>query len=239
MKTVMGSVVLVAVFCTSGLARQATEVNPVLEKIKSLSWKAKGTIAFQGNERPMTTAVTVQGLSFVKQEFESEFSGDKIKGVSVLAGDKGWRIFRDIKMPLENVDDERRTLSLTVIPILLVQLKGKEFKLETLPEEKLGGKIVLGLKVTPPKGKDFKIYFDKESGLPVRLVAKVGDFGGGDFTQETTFSGYKMLSGINKATKITSKRDGGLALTQEITEFMASEKEADPKMFVVFEGVKQ
>ena len=171
MKTVMGTVVLVAVFCTSGLARQATETNPVLEKaimalggaeklakIKSITWKAKGTITFQGMESPMTTTVTVQGLDHAKQEFEAEFGGNKIQGVSVLAGDKGWRSFAGNKMPLESVDDEKRNLSLTVLPITLLPLKGKEFKLEVLPEEKIGEKPATVLKVTPSKGKDFKIY---------------------------------------------------------------------------------
>ena len=35
------------------------------------------------------------------------------------------------------------------------------------------GKPAAALKVTGPDGKDFTLYFDKESGLPVRMVAKV------------------------------------------------------------------
>ncbi len=244
MKNLFGALLLTTVLCTTSIARQATEANPVLEKaitalggaeklekIKSISWKAKGTLSFQGMESPMSTTVTVQGLNFAKQEFEAEFGGNQIKGVSVLAGDKGWRSFAGNKMPLENMDDEKRNLSLTVLPITLVQLKGKGYKLETLPEEKLGEKPAAVLKVTPAKGKDFKIYFDKESGLPVRLVAKVTGFQGEEFTQDTTLSGYKMLGGINKATKISSKRDGEKFMDQEVTEFTTSEKEADSKLF--------
>ena len=244
MNRFFGTLVLTTVLCTMSVARQATEANPVLEKaitalggaeklekIKSITWKAKGTITFQGMESPMTTTVTVQGLDHAKQEFEAEFGGNKIQGVSVLAGDKGWRSFAGNKMPQENMDDEKRNLSLSVLPITLVQLKGKGFKLATLPEEKLGEKPAMVLKVTPPKGNDFRIYFDKESGLPVRLVAKVVGFQGEEFTQDTTLSGYKMLGGINKATKITSKRDGEKFMEQEITEFTTSEKEADSKLF--------
>ena len=57
-------------------------------------------------------------------------------------------------------------------------------------------------------GKDFTLYFDKESGLPVKLVATVVGFGGDEFTQETTFKDYEDFDGIKKATKADSKRNG-------------------------------
>ena len=46
-------------------------------------------------------------------------------------------------------------------------LKGKEFKVEALGEESAGGKPAVGVKVTPPDGKEFRLYFDKESGLAI------------------------------------------------------------------------
>src|SRR5438105_3864101 len=83
--------------------------------------------------------------------------------------------------------DEERNLYLRVVPMTLVPLKGKGFKIQTAAAEKVGGKPALGLKVTGPDGKDFTLYFDKESGLPVKEVAKV-TFMGNEFTQETTFT---------------------------------------------------
>ena len=50
--------------------------------------------------------------------------------------------------------------------------------------------------------------FDKESGLPVKQVAKVLGFQGQEYTAETTFADYKDFDGIKKATKIEVKRDG-------------------------------
>ena len=94
----------------------------------------------------------------------------------------------------------------------------------------MGGKALAGVKVTPPDGKEFKLYFDKESGLPVRMVAKVAGFMGGEFTQETTFSDYKEVEGIKKAMKIVSKRDGEPFTEQQITEFKVLDK-VDPKTF--------
>ena len=84
--------------------------------------------------------------------------------------------------------------------------------------------------MTTPDGKEFTLYFDKESGLPVKLVAKVVGFGGEEFTQETTYKDYKDFDGIKKATKVDSKRDGEDFTKSEVTEFKVLEK-VDPKAF--------
>ena len=87
------------------------------------------------------------------------------------------------------------------------------------------------LKVTPKDGKDFTISFDKETGLPVRMVAKVVGFQADEFTQETTFSDYKEKAGIQVATKLTSKRNGEKFIEESVTEFTTSDKEPDAKTF--------
>ena len=68
---------------------------------------------------------TVQGLDHFRSEFEGEFSGNKVKGVTVLNGDKGWRKFGDMVMELDNdaVANEKRTVYLMVVPTTLVPLK--------------------------------------------------------------------------------------------------------------------
>jgi hypothetical protein len=121
-------------------------------------------------------------------------------------------------------------LYLQLTPITLVSLKGKGFKLEAAPEGKAGDKPVVGIKVTAPDGKDFTLYFDKETGLPAKLVAKVVGFGGDEFTQETTYSDYKDFDGIKKATKVNSKRDGEDFIKSEVTEFKVLDK-VEPKTF--------
>ena len=203
-----------------------------LGKVKVVSWKAKGHINFGGNESAITSQVTVQGLDHSRQEFEGEFMGNKVKGVTVLAGDKGWRKFGDMAMPLgkDAVANQKRGLYLQMVPVTLVPLTGKGFKVAAAGEEKVGGKPAVGIKVTGPDSKDFKLFFDKESGLPVKLVAKVVGFMGDEFTQETTFADYKDFKGIKKATKIENKRDGEKFLTIQVTDFRVLDK-VDAKMF--------
>jgi hypothetical protein len=150
----------------------------------------------------------------------------------LLAGDKGSRQFGDnhSDMDAAAIANQKQAVYLQMIPVTMLSLKDKAFKVEGIADETVGGKPQTGLKVTPADGKEFKIYFDKDTGLPVRLVAKVAGFNGMEFTQETTFADYKAMAGIKKATKIVSKRDGMKFIDQEITEFKVLDS-VDSKVF--------
>ncbi len=205
-------------------------------KTPAYQLKGKGTINFGGNESSFTAQATAQGLDHYRSEFEADLGGNKIHGVTVINGTKGWRKFGENGMDLSGdvLANEKRNVYLQVLPISLVALKGEGFKLALAGEEKVGDKPAVGLKVTGPEGKDFTIYFDKASGLPVKQVAKVSGFMGEEVTQETTYADYKDFGGVKKATKTTSKRDGEPFLKQEITEFklldkVAPETFAEPK----------
>src|SRR4029079_10666896 len=112
----------------------------VLGKAKVLTWTAKGTISFGGNDNEFTGRTTVQGLDRSRAEFEGDFNGNTVKGVTVIDGDKGWRKVGDDIMELDEdqVAREKRTLYLQVVPVLLVPLKGPGFKVESAAEEKVG-----------------------------------------------------------------------------------------------------
>jgi len=242
-------VVLVTVFASalagSAWAGDDKDTKAILDKaikalggekklgaVKAVTWKSKGKITFGGNDNEFTSQSTVQGKDQFRSEFEGDFGGNKIQGVTILNGDKGWRKFMDNKMELDKdgLANEKRNLSLQIIPSTVLPLKQKEFKVEAAGEEKVGDKTAVAIKVTGPDGKDFKLYFDKESGLPVKLIAKVVGFDGQEFTQETTLGGYKDFDGIKKATKIENKRDGEKFVEVEITEFKILDK-VDPKTF--------
>jgi hypothetical protein len=192
-----------------------------LSKVKAASWKTKGTITFNGSDNAFTSQTVVQGLDHLRQEFEGDFGGQQFKGLTVLAGGKGWRDFGGNRSEMDGdaIANEKRTVYLMMVPVTVVPLKGSEFKVAAAGEETVGGKPAVGIKATAPDGKDFSLYFDKESGLPVRMLAKVAGFMGDEFTQETTFSDYQEMAGIKKATKIQFKRDGERFMDQQITDF--------------------
>jgi hypothetical protein len=247
MKRFIG-VVLVMAFGLSlcGLGRaEDKDVTSILDKaikalggedklgaVKAASWKAKGTITFGGNDNNVSSETTVQGLGHFRQEFEGEFNGQAIKGVTVVSGDKGWRKFGEEVMELDKdaLANAKRTIYLQFLPITVVPLKGKDFKVESAGEEKINGKPAVCIKVTGPDTKDFKLCFDKETGLPVQLIARVVGFMNDEFTQETTLSDYQDFGGIKRATKILAKRDGEKFQDMVISGFKVLDK-VDPKTF--------
>jgi hypothetical protein len=213
-------------------AIQALGGEEKLKKAEVISWKAKGTITFGGNEMDVKTQSVSKGLSHYRRESEIETDQGARKFIMVLGGDKGWMKFGDEPREMEDeaLANQKRTAYLDVVPTTLVPLKGKGFKVEAAGETKVDDKPAVGLKVTAPDGKDFTLFFDKDSGLPVKLVARVAGFQGNEFTQETTYKDYKDFDGIKKATKIESKRDGENFAKSEITEFKVLDK-VDDKTF--------
>ncbi len=248
MRSFLGTTLLTLVVCgLAGPARSADDKDAKavidkaikalggeakLSKAKGLTWKSKGKIFRGGNENNFTSRTTVAGLDRFRNEFEGDFGGNKVKGVTVLDGDKGWRNFGETGMELDagGVANQKRTVYLQVIPTTLLPLKGKDFQVEGAGDEKVGDADAVVIKVTAPDGKDFKLYFDKTSGLVVKQVAKVVSFMGDEFTQETTYGNYKDFGGIKKATKIESTRDSEKLLEAEITDFELLD-EVDPKTF--------
>jgi 1,4-alpha-glucan branching enzyme len=235
----IAAVALVVVLSDVVQAADEKEASPILDKaIKALggeeklakakvvNWKSKGTISFGDNDNPFTGETTLQGMDHLRGEFEADFGGQMFKGVTVVAGDKGWRNFADMitEMDKDGVENEKRMIYLQYVAVTLLPLKQKDFKLATAADEQVAGKPAVGLKVTGPDSKEFTIYFDKESGLPVKQVAKVIGFMGEEFTQETTYEAYKDFDGIKKATKIAAKRDGQKFIEQEITDFKVLDK---------------
>jgi hypothetical protein len=197
-----------------------------LAKVEAFTWKSKGNFFINGSDNNFNGHVTVEGFDQYRSEFEGNVNGKPLKGITVLKGDKGWRKVEDrlIEMDGQQVANEKRSIYLMVIPTTLVALKGKKFEIGTAGEEKIGDKLAVGIKGTGPDGKDFTIYFDKETGVPVRLVAKMTGFAGEEFTMETNFANYKEFDGIQKATKVDSKRDGEKFLEAELTEFKIIDK---------------
>ena len=203
-----------------------------LRAAKGATWKTKGKISFGDNESDFTSTITAAGLDHFRQEFEAEFGGNKVQGIVVIAGDKGWRKFGEnrLEMDAEAIANEKRVVYLQVAPGLLTPLKGNDFKLEAAGNQKVGETDAAAIKATGPDGKDFTLYFDKTSGLLLKLSAKIIGFGGEEFLDETSYRDYKELGGIKKATKVESKRNGQRFIEAETIDFKLLDQ-VDPATF--------
>lgn len=197
-----------------------------LGKAAGFTWKFKGVLTLNGNDNELSGKTTIVAPDRYRTDIEGEFNGDKVKIANVVNGDKAWMKFGDNAMPLDGdaLANEKRSLSLQLSTLTVLPLKGKGYKVAADGEEKVGDKPAVVLKVTGPEGKDFKLFLDKATGLPVKMTAKVAGFGGEEYDQETLYTSYKDFDGIQKATKVEIKRNGEKFLTQDITDFKVVDK---------------
>lgn len=191
-------------------AIQAMGGEEKLSAIKAFSAKGKGQITLDGNDLDFTFEMTTQGNDKYRSTYEVDAGGTKFEGGTVLDGEKGWRKQEGEvkKLGGKELALEKRNAYLDVVPILMVPLKGKDFKLESAADDKVGGMAVAVVRVTGPEGKDFTLYFDKVSWLPVKMSGPVADEEGEEEIHETTFEDYKDFQGIKVSTAAKIRRGG-------------------------------
>ena len=110
-------------------AIQALGGEAKLSTVKAFTWKAKGKISIGGNESEFTSEATIDGLSHFRQTFEGDFGGQKVKGITVVAGDKGWREFGDQGGELDKdaLANAKRSIYLEAVTTNPLLLKEKAF----------------------------------------------------------------------------------------------------------------
>jgi hypothetical protein len=208
-----------------------------LAKARATTSKIKGTFISGDNASEFKVEQTTDGLDRMRSIFKGDGGGHKFTTTTVIDGDKGWRKEGEMEvMELEGeqLADEKWGHFSQSIALTLVSLKAKSLKanVEAVGDEKVGEKPAAGVKVTGPDDKYFTIYFDKQSGLPVKIVAVLPDpeSVGQEFTQETYFSDYKDYSGIKRAKKVDIKRDGKTFIKIELVDVQVLDK-VDDKTF--------
>jgi hypothetical protein len=203
-----------------------------LSGVKAYSVKGKGTVVVENTDIDFTFETTAQGIDKFRATYEGEVGGEKFAGSTVVDGDKAWKKEQQEirKLDGEKLANEKRGAYLEIAPTLLVPLRSKAFKLESAPEEKVGEKAAAVVRVTGPDGKDFTLYFDKETGLLAKISGQVADDDGQVDLQETTVEDYKEFAGIKVATRSYVKRSGKRFVDVEVAEFKALD-EVEPGTF--------
>jgi hypothetical protein len=188
--------------------------------------KIKGKFYGMGEGQDYTLEVSNDGN---KRRFELDFSidGTKFKMVQVVNGDKGWLRVQDATMKLEDDALAEAKEELYVHQVTsLAPLKDKAYKLSLLGESKVEKKAAVGLKVSHKDHRDVNLYFDKDTGLLLKVESTIKDVmaGGQEINQVHLVSDYKDVDGRKVAMKVVINRDGKLYVDGETTEFKYHDK---------------
>lgn len=197
-----------------------------LDKFAGQVLKFKGTFHGMGQAIPMTGEVASQGAGKQKIDVEVEAGGQKFQVGFVLSGDRGWaKIGNETREMTKDELAEAKEQAHAGWVATLAPLKDRRFTLAAVGEIQVDKRPARGVKVTSKGHRDVDLYFDKESGLLVKIEARVKDEGSGQEVTEETFPGdYKDVQGTKQAMKFTVKRDGKLYMEGEATEVQLAEK---------------
>lgn len=206
-----------------------------LAKARATTSKVKSTVISGDSASVSKIEHTTDGLGRMRMTFEDDFDGYKFAAITVIDGDKGWvkeGEMEVVELQGQELADLKSGFFWQSVPFTLVELKDSKFKTEVVGDVKVDGKPADGVKVTGPEGKDFAIYFDKKTGLPVKAVADEPDpeSPGQEFTQEDYYSDYKDFGGIKRATKVEIKCDGETSIKMELLSLKVLDK-VDDKTF--------
>jgi hypothetical protein len=211
-------------------AIKATGGEETIAKFKVTIFKDKGKFYGMGQGEAYTGEFTVQHPDKMRVKIEAGAGDMKFTFIQVVNGDKVWRKLGDAKAAVEKEEaaEVRESVYAGFVASLL-PLKDKSFELAPLGEVKVGGKPALGVKVSHKGHRDVNLFFDKESGLLVKSETVVKDpmEGFKEKTQETLYSDYKPLKGMQLPRKVHINRDGKKYIESEVTEIDLLEKGDD------------
>jgi len=197
-------------------------------KFKAASCKFKVTRDENGQQFTVEGEALWQGARQARLDAEVAEGGQTNKVGLVINGDKGW-----VKKG-DEVQDAPEALLSTLknafyalrTPHQLPALKDAAFKLAPLGEQKINGKDAVGVSFSHKDHRNVSVFFDKESGLPVKSETRLSDPNGKEITIEYSYSEFKEMDGVKQPSKITLKADGK-DFTIELSEIKAKDKVDD------------
>ncbi len=209
-------------------AIKATGGAELLKKYPAVTLKGKGQFYGTGDAQEFTIEQWIQPPDRLRQDIKSEmFSFSQ-----GMDGDKGWMSVGGNVMDMnkEMLEETRELLYAQELTHLLPLLQ-EGYKLTALPEIKVAGKPAAGIRVQHQGHRDTSLYFDKDSGLLVRVERRGKDpQAGQEFNVESIYENYKNVDGLQVPFKITVKRDGKRYVETEVEKFKPAEK-LDEKVF--------
>jgi hypothetical protein len=203
-----------------------------LAGFKAAEWTCKGT-AHASTALAFTDRCFAQWPEQFRHESSIEVRGQTFQRALILDTAQGWLKESGKTATLNDraLTELRHKVHVLRLAATLLPLKDKGVTLETLEELKIDDRAAVGVKATSADWPDLRLYFDKEKGLLLKCERTVKDaLSGNEVNEETFFSDYHEVEGVQVARKVSVKRDGKPFLDWTITEFQVRAK-LDPGLF--------
>jgi hypothetical protein len=201
-----------------------------LNKYPAARFTLKGEVSVMGMDLEVSGDMAHASDKY-RMNLNMSVMGQQIVVRQVVNGDKGKRTVKVGDMGEQSMSVEKDEIALSrlgrEVEKLTPLLDAKKFDIRTADDEDVNGKKAAVVMVSP-KGsdKEFKLCFDKESGLLVKSghKGKNPDGSGGEVYQESFPSEYKKVNGLQVPTKLEIHNDGKKFMTATVSDYEVLEK---------------
>ncbi len=204
-----------------------------LVQLNTIRTKSKGTVQLAETGVPFVSESVVRVPGQFKSTYDLEINGQKQAVTQVYDGESAWAasLGQTIELKKEVLAEMKEIAHSQLVTTLVPLMKEGDFSLTIIPEVKVNERDAIGVRVGAKGRRDIDLYFDKESGLLVKMERKSLDPANREITAETIFSDHKEVSGVKRPTKLLINYDGKKFLEAEITETLFDDK-IDDKDFI-------
>jgi hypothetical protein len=203
-----------------------------LDKYKAGRLTSKGNIDLGGTDIEFTGETVFQLPDKQKTTIKAKANEMEFMVVQLVNGGK---VSQTVNGTAEEISPEQKGEMLESLYVQRVNqftplLKDPAFQLKALGESKVNDKPAVGVEVTAKDHKDLKLFFDKDSGLLVKVEGMGLNPAGGKVKQEVFYSEFKEFDGVKRPTKTEVRHDGTKFLTATTTAMKLLDK-VDEKEF--------
>jgi hypothetical protein len=179
-----------------------------LTKTELMTRQAKGTASF-GQEVPFTDVWVLQLPERWHWTFDIGGPDQKTRLLLVVSGDKGWQSSGGVVMDIskERLEELREEAYVIWLSTLLPFAKENRFSLAPLPDTVVDGRPAAGVKVAHTGRPEVKLYFDKQSGLLVKIARRAKEANLA-IDKEYVYSRHKGFEGVQLPTKYAELANG-------------------------------
>jgi outer membrane lipoprotein-sorting protein len=214
-----------------------------LNKYKGGRCKMKGDLHVMGLDLEVTGSLVYSLPDRYRMEIDTEIMGQKLTINQTVKGDKvkSTITIGGMTMNAPDANGEKDELKLAAAmqeaEQLTPLLDKKKFTIKAGDEEEVNGRKASVVVVTPATiKKDFKLFFDKDSGLMVKTAHRgLGPGDGGasvEVLEETYVSDYKKVNGVQVPMKMEIKHDDKKFMAITLSDYELVEK-IDDKEFTI------
>jgi hypothetical protein len=196
-----------------------------LKKNKAGTIKTKGHLEILGGF-DFTQEMNYQMPDKFRDDMEFEVMGMKIRTLTVYNAGKSALEVNGTKVDMgKKLDDALKEAMQMFEAGRFVGLRKKGYELSIVGDADVNGKPAVGVRVVKEGQRDLNLYFDKKSGLMVKLEHRTVDLQSDqEITEERIITEYKKIDGVPQAAKVLINRDGKKFLEAEIVEQKEFEK---------------